>query len=56
MEVRLSTSQRENDQLGQQLTEQRQQSRLLELLLAKAEVTMENLRVSQVNDTPKPES
>jgi chromosome segregation ATPase len=56
MEVRLSTSQRENDQLGQQLTEQRQQNRLLELLLAKAEVTMENLRVSQVNDTPKPES
>ena len=48
MEVRLNSSQRESDHLGQQLTEQRQQNRLLELLLAKAEVTMENLRASQV--------
>lgn len=48
MEVRLNTSQRESDHLGQQLTGQRQQNRLLELLLAKAEVTMENLRASQV--------
>ena len=46
MEVRLNTAQRDNDQLKQQLTEQQQQNRLLELILAKTEVALDNLRAS----------
>ncbi|TDV67611.1 DNA-binding protein [Pseudomonas sp. LP_7_YM] len=56
LQERLHNAQRENDRLQERLTERDQQNRVLELILIKTEVALENLRAEHPATQTAPDS
>ncbi|MCQ2996927.1 DNA-binding protein [Pseudomonas quasicaspiana] len=54
LEERARTAQQESTDTRQQLTDQLQQNRVVELILIKTELALENLRATQAKAKPKP--